>query len=153
MIDPVLFCLVFQNLISFNKIDATPEAAKVFCEQAENLVSAAEANDLSPFILASIIYCESRWIPETKSTAGACGLAQVVPKYFGVTCQELVNNPDLAMETGAYAFHLWKLRTKGDRYKALECYSTGNKCSYPSYANKVISTANLFRKTYERLNK
>jgi soluble lytic murein transglycosylase-like protein len=153
LIDPILFCLVFQNLISFNKIDATPESAKVFCEHAESLVSAAQANGISPFILASIIYTESRWSPDRKSPRGACGLAQVIPKYYGVTCQEMIDHPELAIETGAFAFSAWKKQTKGDRHKALQCYSTGNKCSYPGYADRVIYTANLFRKTYERLDK
>jgi soluble lytic murein transglycosylase-like protein len=153
LIDPILLCLVFQLLVNDKKIDANQEASKVFCEYSEVLVDAAESNNISVFVLASIIYTESRWKPTLKSPRGACGLAQVVPKYYGTTCNEMILHPDLAIETGAYAFSLWKKHKKGDRHQALQCYSSGNKCSYPNYANKVLTTANLIKKTYERLDR
>lgn len=153
MIDPKLLCMVFQSLIANQKIDAAPKAAQVFCEQATNLVESAEANDVSPFILTSIIYSESRWDPGLKSKRGACGLTQVVPRYFGVSCESMIKHPDLAIETGAFAFAFWKKAKRGDRHKALQCYSSGNKCSYPHYANTVLSLANLIKQTYERLDK
>lgn len=153
LINPITFCIAFQFLVAEGKLEARENSVITFCQQAPNLIESAFENNISPFILASIIYTESRWDPSLKSHKGACGLAQVIPKYFGVTCATMIQNPDLAIETGAFAFSTWKKHAKGDRHKALQCYSSGNKCSYPLYANNVISNANILKKTYERLIK
>jgi len=65
------------------KVWAAPAAANPYLA---DIAAAEHLNDLPPSLLARLLYQESRYRPdiingETKSSAGALGIAQIVPRW------------------------------------------------------------------------
>ena len=154
-INSAILCISFYNVHLDHKVNIKSEGLINFCKYSKDLLLAAEKNKIDPFILAALIYQESRWIANLTSSVGACGLTQVIPRYLGQECDFLLNAPDLAIEAGAYVLHKYKYKFLKDKdvFKALQCYSTGIKCNYPSYAKSVMANAKLFKKYYFDLEK
>jgi hypothetical protein len=67
------------------------------CEILPHVIKQAHENDLDPFLLMGLITVESNWRSDAVSSAPACGLTQVMPKYTGgkatagkkYTCEQL----------------------------------------------------------------
>ena len=113
---------------------------------------AAKKENIDPYILTSIIYTESRFRPNAVSSAGACGLTQVIPKYSvgKLTCKQL-KNPKTSIYAGAASLNQWIKKRGKKKYKeALACYNAGNKCLKSShgkrYATIVVNLADKLRK-------
>ena len=127
--------------------------ADVACEYMPTVVQAAEKNGINPYVLTSLIYVESRWQPQARSYANACGLTQIIPKFTKrigyASCQELRQNPKLAIEKGARILKVWiKRYGKGSLHIGLCGYNVGYRCRGPdarkgghAYARKVIKLA------------
>jgi len=149
-INSAILCVSFYNVHLDHKINIKSQGLINFCKYSEDLVLSAEENKIDPFILVALIYQESRWITDLTSSVGACGLTQVIPRYLGQECNFLLNAPDLAIEAGAYVLQKYKYEflKVHDIEKALQCYSTGVKCSYPLYSKKILQNAKLFKKYY-----
>lgn len=149
-INSAILCVSFYNVHLDHKINIKSQGLINFCKYSEDLVLSAEENKIDPFILAALIYQESRWIADLTSPAGACGLTQVMPRYLGQTCDFILNAPDLAIEAGAYVLQKYKYEflKVHNIEKALQCYSTGVKCNYPLYSKKILKNAKLFKKYY-----
>lgn len=128
--------------------DLTPQTLTVACSQAANLFDSASYNKVDPYILASLIYQESRWDPKAISKVKACGLTQVIGKYIGVPCHTLTGSPEFSIESGAFVLANYLDHTQGDVNKALQCYSTGYKCSYPKYARAIIKRAKKIKQKH-----
>jgi len=80
--------------------------------------------DLSPALIEAVVWQESRWQPTARSSAGARGLAQLMPG----TAQNLGVNPDDPManlEGGARYLREQLDRFGGDLEKALAAYDAG----------------------------
>ena len=84
------------------------------CEHMELVVEVSEQRDIKPEILVALIHVESRWKPAAKSSANACGLTQVIPKWTGgratsgikYTCEQLFV-PTRSIRVGAEIFSWW----------------------------------------------
>ena len=93
-------------------------------ELAPAIVSEAAANNLAPELVAAVIQVESSWYPKAESSAGACGLMQVIPKWNPkpdgtlYTCDEL-KDPKTNIKVGTKALRWWMTQAKGDRELAL----------------------------------
>lgn len=148
---PAFLCLTFAKLKEENKIDITSKGVENSCTYSKDLIKTAEENHLSPFLLAALIFQESRWQVDLQSPVGACGLTQVIGKYFGISCAFLKQNPALAIETGAHVINLYLNHTNNDLNKALACYSTGYKCSYMSYSKRVRKRSQQLQTTYNSI--
>jgi soluble lytic murein transglycosylase-like protein len=98
--------------------------------------------------LSALIFQESRFETNAKSPQGACGLTQVVTKYVPETCNQLRENPALAIQVGATLLKAWLTRNKHSYTKSLQCYATGYKCNYPIYAKKIIKRSKKLKKIY-----
>jgi soluble lytic murein transglycosylase-like protein len=147
-----IFCIAFNFLTISGTIQLYDKNLKTFCSNADNLINISKQNDIDPFVYASLIYYESRWTNNLRSTAGACGLSQVIPKYIkNTTCQDLMN-PKISLKVGAQALSYWKKHSKGSIEKALKCYSTGYKCSYTSYSKRIINLSHAIKKQYNKIN-
>ena len=72
-----LLCAAYVSLLLPN--------ADIACENMETIVEASEQHAVDPAVMVSLIYVESRWKPTAVSSAGACGLTQVLPKYSAGT--------------------------------------------------------------------
>lgn len=84
----------------------------------------AERYDLSPAIIAALIWQESRWHPHAVSLKGARGLAQLMP----ATARGLGVNPDddaANIEAGARYLRQLANAFHGDLEKALAAYNAG----------------------------
>jgi len=125
---------------------------KTACRVAGTIIAESEKAGVDPFVLAGLIYEESRFHTKAKSRAGACGLTQVLPVYAEVSCSELFDSRT-SIRTGLSMLNRWRayaIREGGDLREALSCYNAGTVCSENTrarwYANRVILAASKYRK-------
>ena len=114
----------------------TERAGNRACSYAPQIVAEAENNNIEPTLLASVIMVESGFRPRVVSSAGACGLTQVVPKWTGgpetkfkkYTCSEL-KDPEVAIRVGAQILsYSIRVYGKGDLDTGLCVYNAGTRC-------------------------
>lgn len=80
--------------------------------------NAQEARDL--FRLAHI---ESRWTPSARSSHGAAGIWQIIPRYHGTTCHALQTRP---VHSALTALRTWRKMVNVCGPKgAMTCYQRG----------------------------
>ncbi|MGN6357924.1 MAG: lytic transglycosylase domain-containing protein [Novosphingobium sp.] len=80
--------------------------------------------DISPILLEALVWQESRWRPGAVSSAGARGLAQLMPgtaRQMGVN----PNDPHANLEGGARYLRMQLDAFGGDLEKALAAYNAG----------------------------
>ena len=123
--------------------------AKYACTHARQVVKESKKNKIDPIVLVALISVESNWRPHVVSSANACGLTQVIPKWSkGYTCKQL-KNPKTSIKVGSRIFGYWLHKyAKGDYYTALCGYNAGFRCKgkYPNkwgknYSKKVMKMA------------
>ena len=116
-------------------------------ELAPVIVSESAASNLEPELVAAVIQVESSWYPKAESSAGACGLMQVIPKWNPkadgtlYTCDEL-KDPKTNIKVGTEALRWWMDRAKGDTDLALCAYNAGYICFKKmrySYVKRVMN--------------
>jgi soluble lytic murein transglycosylase-like protein len=91
------------------------------------IVEQAEQRGIDPFVFSSLIFHESAFRPRVVSSAGACGLSQVLPQYSDYTCDQL-KKPKTSIKAGMIALSYWLTRAKGDLVHGLCGYNAGNVC-------------------------
>jgi len=140
----------------------------IACDNAEVLLEASREYDLDPLVLASVIQIESHWNPRARSSAGACGLTQVLPRFTSprVSCRTLRHNPQIAIMQGARALHSW-ISSRGSGttprrqlQQGLCGYNAGNICFTSrrtwtgpgrSYARRVLRLTERLRRAMETI--
>ncbi|MBM88282.1 MAG: hypothetical protein CMQ41_07875 [Gammaproteobacteria bacterium] len=149
---PLLLCFALMTANNDGAIKLKEKDIHMACAQTSHIVDAAKKENIDPYILTSIIYTESRFGPNAVSSAGACGLTQVIPKYSvgKLTCKQL-KNPKTSIYAGAASLNQWIKKRGKKKYKeALACYNAGNKCLKSShgkrYATIVVNLADKLRK-------
>ena len=124
-------CLLFQQ--HFNLTDYQQ---KNVCGYEETIRIQAAKNNIEPELLAAVIFVESSFYPNVVSSANACGLTQVVPKWTGgpetkrikYTCQQL-KDPKTSIKVGAQILsYSIRVYGKGNEDKGLCVYNAGIKC-------------------------
>lgn len=100
---------------------------RLACKIMPTIVEQAEQRGLDPFIFTSLIFHESAFRPRVVSSAGACGLTQVLPQYSDYTCDQL-KKPKTSIKAGMIALSYWLTRAKGDLVHGLCGYNAGNVC-------------------------
>lgn len=133
------------------------------CEIMPDVVRAAEKNGIDPFLLAGLITVESNWNQHAVSSAGACGLTQVMPKYTGgratkgikYTCSQLKGDPKVAIKAGSDILSWWLVNYASGHIPTALCgYYSGFTCkpihkSGKRYYEKVFKNRDKIRKVYE----
>ena len=124
-------CLIFQqNFI------LSPYQKSNICNLESHIRSSATKNNLEPELLAAVIFVESSFYPNVRSSAGACGLTQVIPRWTGgpetkgvkYTCNQL-KNPKTSIEVGAQILsYNIRVYAKGNQDKGLCVYNAGTRC-------------------------
>src|SRR4051794_7919667 len=102
----------------------TGAPAPVPAQYATALTQAAAAANISPALLAALVWQESRWNPQALSRKGAIGLAQLMP----ATARDLGVNPmDPVANLHGGARYLRQLLDQfdGNVEKALAAYNAG----------------------------
>tara|TARA_R110001583_G_scaffold4770_1_gene27079 strand:- start:1567 stop:2055 length:489 start_codon:yes stop_codon:yes gene_type:complete len=120
----VVVVMISTAVYFMNKTKWTPpEAAKPYLD---DIIKAEYLNGMPRYLLARLLYQESRYrwdiiSGETKSSAGAVGIAQIVPKWHPNV------NPLNVSESIHYAAkYLTKLKNQfGDWETALAAYNWG----------------------------
>lgn len=98
--------------------------APVPAQYAAALAKAAASSNISPLLLAALIWQESRWNAQAVSRKGAVGLAQLMPataRYLGVNPADPIAN----LNGGARYLRLLLDQFDGDVEKALAAYNAG----------------------------
>ena len=93
-------------------------------QYAAALTQAAASANISPALLAALVWQESRWNPQAVSRKGAMGLAQLMPataRYLGVNPADPVAN----LNGGARYLRLLLDQFNGDVEMALAAYNAG----------------------------
>lgn len=163
MLDTIIvsvLCTVFADP-SFHLSDKRQEG---ICEILPHVIKESHKNNLDPFLLMGLITVESNWKPDAESSAPACGLTQVMPKYTGgratagkkYTCDQL-KKPQTGVTVGAEVLAWWIYKYGRGKVSTGLCgYYAGFRCKpdlYPpgrSYYKKVL---NRKSKIYVRYNK
>ncbi|MCB2067198.1 MAG: lytic transglycosylase domain-containing protein [Erythrobacter sp.] len=104
--------------------DTMQHAAAVPPAYAPVIMQLAERFDLSPALLEALVWQESRWHADAVSSAGARGLAQLMPgtaREMGVD----PDNPYANLEGGARYLREQLDRFDGDLERALAAYNAG----------------------------
>ena len=125
---------------------------RLACEIMPTIVEQAEQKGIDPFVFTSLIFHESAFRPRVVSSAGACGLTQVLPQYSDYTCDQL-KKPKTSIKAGMIALSYWLTRAKGDLVHGLCGYNAGNVCINNKssvrarhvkkiYSNSIINLAN-----------
>jgi len=135
------------------------------CEILPHVIKEAHENDLDPFLLMGLITVESNWRSDAVSSAPACGLTQVMPKYTGgkatagkkYTCEQL-KKPQTSVTVGAEVLGWWIHKYgRGVVSTGLCGYYAGFRCkpdllpSGRSYYKKVLNRKNKIYTHYNKL--
>ena len=91
-----------------------PKTRKRACRWQKSVSTAAELNNIDKDLLNALILVESGWHPWVVSSANACGLTQVIPKWTGGaasgrrkwTCEQL-KRPATSIAVGARILRWW----------------------------------------------
>tara|TARA_A200000159_G_scaffold163599_1_gene190377 strand:+ start:1289 stop:1768 length:480 start_codon:yes stop_codon:yes gene_type:complete len=136
----LIFCAVLGTSFGLSK-----QRAKKACSYVPTIIKEAKKNNIEPSLLASVIMVESAYNPRAVSSASACGLTQVVPRWTGgpetgykkYTCEQL-KNPETSIRAGAKILsYNVKVYGKGNTRLGLCFYNAGTNCFNKRYANKL----------------
>lgn len=140
----------------------SPYQQKVACQNANYIVRQSEKRGISPLIVTAVIYRESSFSPRVVSSAGACGLMQVLPRYSRYTCEQL-KNPRVGIRDGIRALKWWLSwaegsKRKGDKRTPLEAalcgYNAGTRCiTKPNSRFTKRATMRYVRRVMNTLDK
>ena len=140
IINKLFLCLALGSL-SNTSFQMNRTSLRTACAASEQVIALARDANLSPFLLASMIWAESRWQKTAVSHKGACGLTQVLPKYSRYTCKQL-KRPNISLIAGVENLSFW-IKKKKNISKALECYNSGYACKSPTYAKSIINKTKI----------
>ena len=106
------------------------------CAQLPTILEMSEKYDIRPAVMIALIHEESRYKPKAVSRAGACGLAQVLPRYTRnpkLSCRQL-KNPRVGIEAGfkALSKFYYSSYAKQNYKTALCAYNAGYRCKKSS---------------------
>ena len=109
---------------------------KTVCSSEKYLEIAERENGIKKSLMAALIYVESGWKKTIVSSAGACGLTQVIPKYTGgpairkkYTCDQL-KIPKNSILAGSKILSWWIDYHDGNLERALCGYNAGFRCGH-----------------------
>ena len=120
------------------------------CSMVDDICKEMEFD--KPELIKSMIYCESSFNKNRISHAGARGLMQITPRWFGELMKEynvtdLCEDEEGNIRIGIFWINRLINKYDGDIHKALVAYNCGesyvykNKSTSSSYSRKVIRIA------------
>jgi len=142
------------------------------CEYTPQIIKSSKKHQIDPEVMIGLIFVESSFSKKVVSSAGACGLTQIMPKYTGkitrkYSCDYLKRNPLESIDAGAKILRWWidyhheknqsskakEKKSDAEVFKRALCsYNAGFRCSgkRPSkggmrYSRKVLRKANIIK--------
>ena len=161
LINIVTLCAVFSDPSFYMSKSKTEKV----CGLLPTVVEEANRNKIDPFLLMGLINVESYWNPRVVSSANACGLTQVVPKYTGwqptdgrkYTCEQL-KDPKTSIKVGAKILAWWIQKYgEGDIPTGLCGYFSGFRCkpnlnrAGDRYHKKVLTQKQKIEVIYSKI--
>lgn len=147
-------CLLFQENFNLSEYQR-----KNICALEETIRIEAVRNNIEPELLAAVIFVESSFYPRVVSSANACGLTQVVPRWTGgpetkgvkYTCHQL-KTPETSIKVGAQILS-YNIRVygRGNENKGLCVYNAGTKCITKKGYYKRLYYVKKVRDIYDTL--
>ena len=127
--------------------------------------------DLDPTLVAAVIYAESRFDPNVRSSAGAVGLMQVLPETGEFIARSTggtdfveadLRDPDINVRYGTWLLDYLRARYDGDIETALAAYHAGpanvddwrrggSGIAFPetrAYVDEVLRVKRLYAQAY-----
>ena len=135
MISIIVLQTLFCSSVVPEGVSLSKHRYKLACKSQSIIEKEAEKYNLSPELLAALIFVESGWNRKAVSKAGACGLTQVIPKWTGppvtsrkYTCSEL-KKPKVSIQVGAKILDYWIRKYGNGNIKVGLCgYNSGYRC-------------------------
>ena len=166
---PITAELLCSAIIALN-IGGSEARAKYACIHVPQVLEVSKQMGFRPELMVSLIHYESRWKPKVVSSANACGLTQVLPRYTGgrpyprgvgnpkLTCKQLYD-PETSINAGARALRYWLYQYgRGQERVGLCGYNAGFRCKGKNpikagmrYSKKVIRKANQLKEHMDSL--
>lgn len=120
---------------------------------ANTINSSARRNGLDPWLLAALLWVESRFNPKARSATGDVGIAQInLASHPGVSQAE-AENPAFAIPWAARYLATLKRSAGGSASGALRAYNTGSSAPSPAgdhYANVVLEARTRLRRAFDK---
>lgn len=88
------------------------------------IIEQANQYDISPFLLAAVIMQESSYRSNVRSSAGAVGLTQVIPKFWRSQCDGSLRQEYNNIKCGTYILSTYN-KLAGNWLQALAYYNVG----------------------------
>jgi soluble lytic murein transglycosylase len=133
----------------------------------------AGERDLDPALVAAVIYAESRFDPNVRSSAGAVGLMQVLPETGEFIARSTggtdfveadLRDPDINVRYGTWLLDYLRTRYDGDVESALAAYHagpgnvdewrrSGGRIEFPetrAYVDEVLRVRRVYAQAYGR---
>ncbi len=153
----VVMCMAIEAMSAKgSKYEMTSKSVKVACENAESLIASAEKYGINPFIIAAIVWNESRW--DVNAFDGSCcGIGQINPSFVPETCSQL-KEPKISLQAIPRILLGWKEQApKGTTDKEtfmIACYAAGSICTKSSkavkHAARILKIGSLYKEAYEK---
>ena len=128
--------LVFAGAAAW-VVDAKPDwylRTRYPLEYAQVIDAYAAEHHLDPTLVAAVVYAESRFDPNARSSAGAVGLMQVLPETGEFIARSTggtefveadLRDPDINVRYGTWLLDYLRTRYDGDVETALAAYHAG----------------------------
>ena len=159
----LVLCFAIASLsINEPKYELLENDARFACQNAQLIIDTSNEYDVNKFILSAIIWNESRWNPTVISSAGACGLTQVLRGTFKLKCKDLFK-PKIAIDSAAKILKIFKDEYKNKFYKnkilnedaySIACYAVGVNCLESKYAinhsKRILKLASKYEQEYKK---
>ena len=157
-----LFCLVFAS--GPPDFYLSKSRKNLVCTSSAQVIKEARAVDIDPSLVMALIMVESNWKRTAVSSANACGLTQVLPRYTGKitkkhTCKQL-QVPKNSIYVGIKTLKFWINHHKGNVSRGLCAYNAGYRCGgkNPSrygmrYTRKVLKAQKMINRIADQHRK
>lgn len=147
-------------LLSHQNLELSDYQHQSLCKYEHDIRLQAKRNSLDPALLAAVMYVESGFYKNAVSSAGACGLTQVIPKWTGgpesmnrkYTCRQL-RDPKTSIRVGAeiLSYHI-RVYANGNIDKGLCYYNAGTKCVTDKGFYKRLGYVKKVKRIYRLLS-
>lgn len=164
MLDWLILCYAIFSLSTTNpKYELDIDGIQTACSNSHLIIQSSNNYNVNKFILAAIIWNESRWNTDVVSSAGACGLTQVLRGTFKLKCKELFE-PSVSIDAGARILRIFKDEYRTKFYKksidydddsySIACYAVGVNCLESKYAinhsKRILKLARKYENEYNK---
>jgi hypothetical protein len=152
----IVLCLALESMSAKgSKYELSPKNLKIACENTQQLITSAESYGINPFIIAAIVWNESRW-DANAFDGSCCGIGQINPSFVPETCSQL-KDPKISLQAIPRILLKWREQspknTADKDVYMIACYAAGSVCTKSSkavkHAQRILKIAELYKTAYQ----